>query len=73
MSKIFDQAVEQIKDSLPEVRQTQIGQWLLDLVDQDQADVQLSVAQQREVRRRIELPVTPVSSQDVEAFFNKLA
>ncbi len=70
MSKILDQAVEKVK-TLPDSRQEQIGQWLLDVVEQDQSDVQLTTEQQAEVRRRLDNPESPVSKAEADAYFRK--
>ena len=73
MSKILDKAVDCIK-SLPETRQDEIGEMLMAVVEQDQSKVQLSAAQQDEVRRRMgETEPVYATDEQVEAFFSKLA
>jgi hypothetical protein len=60
-------------ESLPDRRQDESGHWLLDLVDQDQSGIRLSVEQQAELGRRVhDEPEAPVSEDEVEAFFSKL-
>lgn len=72
MSKLLDKAFDKIR-TLPDDRQNQIGAWLIDVVDQDHSDVQLTPAQQKEVRHRIADPEQPLSEDETEAFFNKIA
>lgn len=72
MSKILDKAFEKVK-SLPSERQEQIGEWIIDAIEQDQSDAQLTPEQQEEVRRRIANPEPPASEEEMEAFFNKFA
>ena len=70
MSKILDKALDKVK-TLPTARQDQIGEWLSDIVDQDQSDIQLTPAQQEEVRRRVANPEPPLSEAEAETFFDK--
>ena len=73
MSKILEQALERAK-ALPDSRQDEIGEMILDVVDQDQSDMRLTAAQQEEIRRRMGEP-RPVFATDeqVEALFRRFA
>ncbi len=73
MSKILEQALERAK-SLPVGRQDEIGRWIMDVVDQDRSDLQLSKEQIEEVERRVNEP-NPIFATDeqVKAFFSKFA
>jgi hypothetical protein len=73
MSKILEQALERAK-ALPDSRQDEIGEMILDVVDQDQSDMRLTAAQQDEVRRRLGEP-RPVFATDeqVKALFRRFA
>ena len=73
MSEILKQALERAK-ALPDSRQDEIGEMILDVVDQDQSDIRLTAAQREEVRRRMHEP-RPVFATDeqVEALFRRFA
>ena len=73
MSKILEQALERAR-TLPGSRQDEIGEMILDVVDQDQSDMRLTAAQQEEVRRRMGEP-RPVFATDeqIEALFRSFA
>jgi hypothetical protein len=72
MGKILEQALERAK-SLPDARQDEIGEMILEVIEQDQSSLQLSSDQQEEVRRRLAYPEQPASEQETEAFFDKFA
>ena len=73
MTKILDKAIEQAK-TLPESRQDQLGEMILDVVAQDQSDVQLTPDQQEEVRRRLADPKPKFATDDqVKAAFGKFS
>ena len=73
MMKILDKAIEQAK-TLPESRQDQLGEMILDVVAQDQSDVQLTPDQQEEVRRRLADPKPKFATDDqVKAAFGKFS
>lgn len=71
MTKLLEHAFEKAK-TLPADRQDEIGEMLLELVEQDNSGLQLSQAQEAEVRRRLALPQSLVTSDEMEAFFRKL-
>jgi hypothetical protein len=62
-----------IAKSLPDASQDEIGEMILDVIEQDQSSLQLSPDQQEEVRRRLARPEQPASQQETEAFFDKFA
>ena len=73
MTTTLEKALEAAK-ALPVSRQEQIGQWVRDIVEQDQSDAQLTPEQNAEVHRRVhESPEAPLSDEETEAFFSKLA
>ena len=71
MTKLLERAIAKAKN-LPEDRQDEVGEIILALVEQDESSVQLSEAQQAEVRRRIATPGPFVPDQEMQAFFRKL-
>ncbi len=52
MKSLLDEAMQQAK-ALPEERQNDLGEILLNLIEQDASDYQLNDEQVREVRRRM--------------------
>jgi hypothetical protein len=62
-----------IAKSLPDASQDEIGEMILDVIEQDQSSLRLSPDQQEEVRRRLARPGQPASQQETEAFFDKFA
>lgn len=71
MSKLLEQAVERLR-ALPDRRQDQIGQWLLDMAEQDESDVYLTSEQVAEGKRRMKRAEPPLSKAEEAAFFRKL-
>lgn len=71
MTTLLERAIAKAK-SLSESRQDEVGEILLAIVEQDGSSVQLSEAQQAEVRRRIATPEPFVPDEDMKAFFRKL-
>jgi hypothetical protein len=71
MSKILEHAYERAK-ALPAGRQDEVGEILLSIVEQDEASIRLSAAQEEEVRRRLANPSPLVPEHEMKAFFNKL-
>ena len=71
MTKLLEHAFEKAK-TLPADRQDEIGEMLLELVEQDNSGLRLSQAQEAEVRRRLASPQSLVTSDEMEAFFRKL-
>ncbi len=73
MSKILEKALQQAK-GLPDSRQTEIGEMIIHVVEQDQSDGQLSLTQAEEVRRRMSASNPLFATDDqVVAFFHKFA
>ena len=73
MTKILDIAIEQAK-TLPESRQDQLGEMILDAVAQDHSEVQLTPDQQEEVRRRLEdLNPKFATDEQMKAAFGKFS
>jgi hypothetical protein len=72
MNSILQSAFEKAK-TLPDNRQDEVGQMLLDMMEQDQSELHLSSEQQAEVRRRLATPMTFVPEAEMNAFFRKLA
>jgi hypothetical protein len=71
MNSILQNAFEKAK-TLPDNRQDEVGQMLLDMMEQDQSELHLSGEQQAEVRRRLAMPMTFVPEAEMNAFFRKL-
>ena len=72
MTKLLERAFAQAK-SLPTDRQDEVGEMLLDLVEQDASGLRLSEEQQAEVRRRLASPQPLVPEVEMKAFFRKFA
>ena len=73
MSKILEKALQQAK-RLPDSRQTEIGEMIIHVVEQDQSGGRLSLTQEEEVRRRMSAPNPLFATDDqVAAFFHKFA
>ncbi len=73
MSKVLDEAIEHAR-TLSDIRQNEIGEMILHVVDQEQSDAQLTPDQQSEVRRRLSEPHPVVATQEqLDAFFQKFA
>ena len=71
MTERLERAIAKAK-SLPPARQDEVAAMLLDLVEQDRSQLQLSEAQQAEVRRRLSAETVFVSAEDMGAFFRDL-
>ena len=71
MTKILDRAYQKAK-ALPDDRQDEVGEILLNLVEQDESGLRLSSDQQADVRRRLANPEPLVPEQEMKAFFRKL-
>jgi hypothetical protein len=71
MTKILERAFEKAK-TLPTNRQDEVGEILLDLVDQDHSEFRLTPDQEAEVRRRLASPEPLVPAPEMKAFFRKL-
>jgi hypothetical protein len=71
MNSILQNAFEKAK-TLPDNRQDEVGQMLLDMMDQDQSELHLSNEQQAELRRRLATPMKFVPEAEINAFFRKL-
>ena len=71
MTEILETAIEKAK-ILSRQRQDEVGRVVLEMIEQDQSKLQLSVAQQDEVRRRLARPVDLVDDAEMQAFFRKL-
>ena len=61
MTKLLEHAFEKAK-TLSADRQDEVGEMLLELVEQDSSGLRLSQAQEAEVRRRLASPEPPVPS-----------
>jgi hypothetical protein len=72
MTELLKHAIEKTK-SLSAHRQDEVGQMLLDLVEQDASGLRLSDAQQAEVRRRLANPMTFATEHEKQDFFAKFA
>ena len=71
MNQLLERAFQKAQ-TLPDERQTEVGEMLLALVEQDVSKLRLSDAQQADVRRRIALSETRVPVSEMSAFFRKL-
>lgn len=72
MTKLLERAFEKAK-ALPANRQDEVGEMLLDLVEQDKSGLRLSANREAEVRRRLSSPEPLVPAGEMKAFFRKLA
>jgi hypothetical protein len=72
MTMLLDRAIAKAK-ALPASRQDEVGAMLLDMVEQDASTLQLSTEQQAEVRRRLGAARDFVPTDEMDAFFRKLA
>ncbi len=63
MSKLLERAFKKAK-TLPDDRQDQLGEMILDVVEQDQSNVHLSADQREEVRRRLADPDPAFASDE---------
>lgn len=57
---------------LSDRRQEELGQFLLDVAEQEMSDVCLSDDQLAEVKRRMESPTSLVPEAEMKAFFDRL-
>lgn len=71
MSDRLDEAIAKVRQ-LPEDRQEEAADMLLDLVEHDPAQYRLSDAQLAEVRRRLAEPPDYASDAEVEEAFDRL-
>jgi hypothetical protein len=71
MTKLLEQAVRRAK-SLPDLRQDEVGEIILSLVEQDESEFQLAAEQVAEIRRRMASPEPVVSDMDARAFLKNL-
>ena len=71
MSKLLERAFEKAK-TLPVNRQDEVGEMLLDLVEQDTSGLRLSASQEADVRRRLASTEPNVPASEMKAFFRKL-
>jgi hypothetical protein len=72
MTMILDRAIEKAK-ALSASRQDEVGAMLLDMVEQDASTLRLSAAQLEEVRRRLGAERDFVPTDEMDAYFRKLA
>jgi hypothetical protein len=70
MTRRLQEAIKRVQE-LPEPRQDEIADMLLDLAGRDRADSMLSEAQWTEIRRRLSEPREYASDAEVEAFFKR--
>ncbi len=72
MTKLFEQAIEQAR-KLPNARQDEAAQMLLDVVSQDPNDVHLSKEQLQDLARRLKDPQDNIADKDeVAATFQRM-
>ena len=71
MADALDRAVAKVRKLSPD-RQREAAEVLLDMVEQDASDLQLSAEQLAEVRRRLASPPDYASDAEVEEVFNRL-
>jgi hypothetical protein len=71
MTQLLDRAIAKTK-TLSASRQDEMAAMLLEIANQETSAMQLSPAQQAEVRRRMSMPADLVSDAEMEAFFRKL-
>ncbi len=72
MTKLLNKAFETIS-SLPQARQDEVAQMLIDLAQQEHSGLTLSEEQMAEVRHRMSSPADYASDAEVEAFFRRMA
>ena len=70
MTKRLREAMKRV-EALPDARQDEIADLLLDLTGRDGASVALSEEQWAEIRRRMAEPREYASDAEVEAFFRR--
>jgi len=70
MTKRLKQAIERVR-ALPEARQDEIAEMLLDLTGRDAMRAGLTEEQWSEIRRRMATPREYASDAEVEAFFKR--
>lgn len=70
MTKRLKEAMKRVQ-ALPEARQDEIADMLLDLAGRDGAPATLSETQWAEIRRRMSAPREYASDAEVEAFFRR--
>jgi hypothetical protein len=70
MTQLLERAIQKAK-TLSDLRQDEVGEMLLDLVEQDNSTLRLSPSQQAEVRRRLATPENFATEEEKRAFFNK--
>jgi hypothetical protein len=72
MTKLLEQAIIEAR-KLPDARQNEAAQALLDVISQNPDEIQLSEAQVEELRRRLNDPTDTIASdEEVEATFRRL-
>ncbi len=72
MTSILQSAIEKTK-ALPNHRQDEVGQMILDMVEQDNSALSLSDAQKAVIEKRLSESLDFVSDAEMHAFFRKLA
>ncbi len=70
MTKRLKEAMKRV-EALPEARQDEIAELLLDLAGRDSAPAILTEGQWAEIRRRMSEPREYASDAEVEAFFRR--
>jgi hypothetical protein len=71
MNKRLDEAITRVK-ALPDDRQREIADLLLELLDQDRSDIYLSPEQIAEIERRLSDDELYASDAEVRAVFERL-
>ena len=72
MNQLLERAIAEAL-ALPDQRQNEVGEMVLALVEQESSHLQLSTAQQVEVRRRMAETNGWVPEHEMQDFFRKLA
>jgi hypothetical protein len=72
MTTLLERAMAKAK-SLPQQRQDEVGQMLLEIVEHDNSELRLSSQQQAEVKRRLTSKIEFVPDAEMKALFTKLS
>jgi hypothetical protein len=72
MTTLLERAMAKAK-SLPQQRQDEVGQMLLEIVEHDNSELRLSSQQQAEVKRRLTSKIEFVPDGEMKALFTKLS
>ena len=72
MNQLLERAFQKAQ-TLPDIRQSEVGEILLALVEQDQSTLQLTLKQLEEVRRRLACAESNVPAEEMSTFFRNLA